>query len=263
MDSIFYSVIIGIVQGVAEFLPISSSAHLVLFPYVFDWQYAGLQFDVALHFGTLIAIVIFFWKDWLKIIKNAFAQKVDGDYPRDMLWQIIVATIPAGIVGFLIKDHVEEYLHSPVLLSINLVVFGLLLWIVDRNSKSDAKFKEISYIKSFLVGAAQSLALVPGVSRSGITMIASRGIGLNRESAAKFAFLIGTPAMIGAFLLEFKDVNFGQLSLAFWLGVIVSAVAGFIAIKFLLNFLKKSDFTIFLWYRILIALVVLSLFFIR
>jgi undecaprenyl-diphosphatase len=264
MDSIIYSISIGAVQGIAEFLPISSSAHLVIFPYIFNWQYAGLQFDVALHFGTMLAIVIFFWSDWLKIVSNAFRKKgAIGEYPKNMLWQILVATIPAGIVGFLIKDHVEAYFHSPVLLSINLIVFGFLLWIVDKKSKSNQDVSKISYLKSFLVGLAQSLALIPGVSRSGITIIASRGIGLERESAAKFAFLLGTPAMIGAFLLEFKDVNFSTLLFPFWLGVIVSAVAGFFAIKFLLNYLKKSDFSIFLWYRILIAIIVLSLFFVR
>lgn len=257
MIETIHSIVLGVVQGISEFLPISSSAHLVILPYLFNWQYKGLQFDVALHFGTVIAIVVFFWSDWVKIVRSAFTRKSETEYQSNILWQILIATIPAGIVGYFIADYVEGSLHSPYLLAINLVVFGLILWLVDKLTKTRLESKQINYFHSFIVGLAQSVALVPGVSRSGITMIASRGLGLNRESAAKFSFLLGTPAMIGAFILEMRKMSVAELNMPFFAGVIASAIAGALAIKFLLNYLKKSDFTIFVAYRILLAILVL------
>ena len=255
--------IIGLVQGITEFLPISSSAHLVIIPYLFHWQYHGLVFDVALHLGTVVAILLFFWRDWQKIIQNGFGKKIESDYPQNFLWQIIIASIPAAIVGYLIQDKVEQFFHSPALIAINMIVFGLVLWLVDKYTKSSANLTKTTFTSTFLVGIAQSLALIPGVSRSGITMIASRGIGLNRENAARFSFLLGTPAMIGAFLLKIKDVNTSALDQAFWLGVIVSAISGYFAIKYLLIFLQKSNFAIFAWYRIIFALIVIGVFILR
>ena len=257
MVETIHSIVLGIVQGISEFLPISSSAHLVILPYLFNWQYKGLQFDVALHFGTVIAIVVYFWKDWAKITKSAFTKKSETEYPSNILWQILVATIPAGLVGYFIADFVESTFHSPYLLAGNLIVFGLLLWLVDKLTKKQLLSKEISYLQSFIVGLAQSIALIPGVSRSGITMIASRSLGLNRESAAKFSFLLGTPAMVGAFILEARKMTVDDLNLPFFAGVAASALAGAFAIKFLLAYLKKSDFSIFVAYRIILALIVL------
>ena len=247
----------GLVQGISEFLPISSSAHLVILPYLFNWQYKGIQFDVALHFGTVIAIVAYFWKDWIKIIKAAFTKKPENEYPANILWQIIIATIPAAIVGYLIADYVDSAFHSPYLLAANLVIFGFLLWSADKLARNQLLAKNISYAQSFVVGLAQSIALVPGVSRAGITMIASRGLGLNRESAAKFSFLLGTPAMIGAFVLEIRKMGAAEFNLPFFAGVVASAIAGALAIKFLLNYLKKSDFSIFVAYRFILAIIVL------
>lgn len=279
MIEFFQAIFIGLVQGTTEFLPISSSAHLVAIPYIFNWQYNGLAFDVALHFGTVIAIIAFFWRDWLSIVVRAIPNfqlrpfdsnsgrselvedqnsKFDRfDYPKNLLWQILVASIPAAIIGFLIQDLIEKSFHGPMMIAINLILFGLILWFVDTSAKKNSKIKDISFGQSFLVGIAQSIALVPGVSRSGITMIASRGIGLKRESAARFSFLLGTPAMIGAFLLKFKDLTPAELTLPFFISVATSAIVGFLAIKFLLNYLKKSNFSIFLWYRIAFAALII------
>ncbi|MFA5926725.1 MAG: undecaprenyl-diphosphate phosphatase [Patescibacteria group bacterium] len=282
MIEIGRSFIIGAIQGIAEFLPISSSGHLVLLPYIFKWDYQGLAFDVALHFGTVVALVAYFWRDWLALFFSAVRIRNTKykirEYPDNLLWQIIVASIPAAMVGLLINGYVEKYLHSPALLAFNLIFFGWLLWFVDKRAKAKydlqqaqvglsgnrpPEIRNTRYSHLFLMGIAQSVALVPGVSRSGITMTAGRSLGLSRENSARLSFLLGTPAMIGAFIVEFKDIDKGGLSAAFLIGVISAAVFGFIAIKYLLQYLKKSDFSIFLWYRIALAIMVLALYFTR
>jgi undecaprenyl-diphosphatase len=258
---IIQSAFIGIVQGIAEFLPISSSAHLVLVPYIFNWQYNGLVFDIALHMGTTAAILAFFWKDWIKIIKAAFARgkSEKADYPPNLLWQIVIATIPAGLAGVFLEDKVETYLHSPLLLAFNLAFFGILLWYVDKKAPDKLPTQDISYKKSFTVGLAQALSLIPGVSRSGITMIAARSIGFSRERAARFSFLLSTPATVGAFLVSLRKMDQITLDVAFVVGVAMSAIAGLLAIKFLLDYLKKSDFSVFMWYRIALAILIVGL----
>lgn len=277
MHDVLYALTTGVIQGLTEFLPISSSAHLVLFPYIFNLKYEGLAFDTALHFGTVIAIVAFFWRDWLKIIRlgagswgfGANAEKTPDsqlptpNYPKSFLWQIIIATIPAAIAGFLLQDLVESKLHSPLLLAINLAVFGIILWLVDHFAKRNFALEKIGFKQSLIVGVAQSLALIPGISRSGITMVASRGIGLERDQAARFSFMLGAPAMIGAFFFELRHLPDQSLSLAFIVGILASAVSGLLAIKFLLIFLKKSNFSIFVFYRIALALFVIGLFLLR
>jgi undecaprenyl-diphosphatase len=263
MDEILRSAFIGIVQGITEFLPISSSAHLVLIPFLFGWEYGGLQFDVALHFGTVIALLACFWRDWSAIIASGIRNRQAGRYPKSLLWQIALATIPAALLGLFLEDKVEQYLHSPVLLAINLIVFGLLLWLVDIKTTKKLELDKLDYKKSLVVGLLQSLALVPGVSRSGITMIAGRGLGLTRENAARFSFLLGTPAMVGAFLLEARKLDFAALPASFWAGLAAATVAGFLAIQFLLAYLRKADFRVFAWYRIALAITVLAVFFLK
>ncbi|MFA4995874.1 MAG: undecaprenyl-diphosphatase UppP [Patescibacteria group bacterium] len=268
MIEVYRSLIIGAVQGVTEFLPISSSAHLVLVPYIFNWDYKGLSFDIALHFGTVIAIVAYFWKDWMVLIKSAASsrQPADSDpakYPKNLLWQIIIATIPTAIIGYLISDYVESTFHSPILLASNLVIFGIILYLVDLFTKTSSQISNIGYKQTFTVGLAQCLALIPGVSRSGITMIASRSLGLDRENAARFSFLLGTPAMIGAFIFDIKDLPLSSINLPFILGVISSTFFGFLTIKYLLQYLKRGNFSVFMWYRILLAGIVLAIYFAR
>jgi undecaprenyl-diphosphatase len=271
MIDIFHSAIMGAIQGTAEFLPISSSGHLVLIPYLFNWHYQGLDFDVALHFGTALAIVVYFWRDWVKIIGNAFNWKSKvkttdeevGKYPKNLLWQILVASIPAAVIGVPLDHLVEKKFHSPLLIALNLAIFGLILWYADIKSKRSQKVSEISYKQSFLVGLTQSIALIPGVSRSGITMTASRSLGLDRESAAHFSFLLATPAIVGAFLLKLKDIEHSDLNLPSLIAVAVSTIVGFLTIKYLLQYLRKGNFAMFLWYRIAIALIVMMIYFAR
>ena len=261
MIEIIRFIIVGAVQGIAEFLPISSSGHLVLIPYIFHWDYQGLSFDIALHFGTLIAILVYFWKDWVLLFKNAFTKGPTEEYPRNLLWQIAVATIPAGIAGVLLSKYEETIFRSPLLIASNLIVFGLVLWAVDKYSKKKLILTELTYLRSFFLGCAQAIALIPGVSRSGITITAGRLIGLNRKNAARFSFLLSTPAILGAFVLSAKDLATSDLNLAFYLGVLSSTIFGFIAIRYLLKYLEKSDFKLFVWYRILIGLLIFGIYF--
>lgn len=265
------SIILGATQGITEFLPISSSGHLVIIPFLFGWEENKLAFDVALHLGTVIALAYVFWKDWLLLLKSAVGRKQPADsancklqtanqknpYAKDLLWQILIASIPAALVGLLIDNYVEKYLHHPILLALNLVLFGFILWYVDKKYAKGLKLGSITYGKSFFIGIAQSIALVPGISRSGVTMTAARMMGLDRENAARYSFLIGMPAMVGAFLFKLKDLGKEDLNLPFFLGIIASAVFGMMAIKFLLDYLKKSDFSVFLWYRIVLAIIVI------
>lgn len=284
--TIIQSLILGAVQGLTEFLPISSSGHLVLIPYFFKWDYNGLDFDVALHAGTAIALLLFFCKDWLNIIKSAFLKvqlsshvnevgeegvevgreeipKNAVQYPKNFLWMIVVASVPAVIVGLLIEKYVENVFHSIILIACNLAFFGWLLWFVDKKAKTDLLPGKMSFKKAFIVGLFQAAALIPGVSRSGITITASRLIGLERGAAARFSFLLATPAIVGAFLLKVPDILEVGISLSFCLGVLASMAFGLAAIKFLLVYLKKSDFSLFLWYRLVLAVIIAIVFFVR
>ncbi len=270
MVTILHSIFLGFVQGLSEFLPISSSGHLIAIPYIFSWNYQGLAFDIALHAGTAIAIVAFFWRDWVNILKNAFIKKKNGKenqksgrYPDNLLWQILVASIPAAIIGLVLEEVVDNALRSVIFVAFNLAFFGFLLWYADKKSKSHIVPQEITYGKSFLIGISQSFALIPGVSRSGITLTAGRWLGLAREDAARFSFLLATPAIVGAFLLKLPEIGGNMTSLAFWLGVISSTVFGILAIKFLMNYLKKSDLKLFFWYRIAVALILVAVYLIK
>jgi len=279
---IIRSIFIGVIQGISEFLPISSSGHLVLIPYVFKWDYNGLSFDVALHFGTVIAMLVYFWSDWVEIITNAIINlkfkiykftrnknvkcKLKTEkYPSNLFWQIIVATIPAAIVGFFLNDYIDKTFHSNsglgmLIIALNLTFFGLVLWYVDSRSKKTLEIKNVTFANSFMVGLAQTLALMPGVSRSGITITTSRALGLSRESAARFSFMLATPAMVGAFLLKIKDISANDLNPIFIVGVISSTIFSFLAIRFLLNYLKKENFSVFVWYRILLAVIIFGIY---
>lgn len=299
---IIQSIVLGTIQGTTEFLPISSSAHLVLVPWIFGWDYKGLGFDTALHFGTAIAIVAYFWKDWLSIIRRAFNGKShklkDESYPQNLLWQILIASIPAAIAGYLLSDYVETYLHSPILLAINLAIFGIILWLVDTHAnrqfpschpehirQTQCKLREgsqsaidssakpqndrqlslskINYKQSLIIGLSQCLALVPGVSRSGITMTAGRGLGMNRDNAARFSFILSAPATVGAFLFEARKVNWSSAPAGFWLAIVVTVIVGLLTIKYLLKYLQKGSFLVFTVYRVILAIVIIAIFLLR
>lgn len=270
--NLFEPIILGIVQGITEFLPISSSGHLVIMPWLFNFQNFSLTFDVALHFGTLLAIVVFFWNDWVRIFRSAFStesKKADSykleasSYPKNLLWIIIFATIPGVIAGVLLEKQAETIFRNPLLIAINLAVFGIIIWAIDRYSKKSYQLKAVSYKLGFLVGLAQMLAIVPGVSRSGSTMAAGRAIGLTRPDSARFSFLLAAPIMLGTAIYQSRHVTLEMADLGFFLGIITSAIFGFIAIKYLLKYLQKGNYAIFTWYRIVLAIIVVVVYMLR
>ncbi len=255
--TVFQALVLGIVQGLGEFLPISSSAHLVLVPWAMGWSYSGITFDVALHVGTLVAVVVFFWRDWLKIIVNAIRQgfKSEGLF----FWYILVATIPGAAVGYLFEEQAETVFRTPLLIGVMLIVMGIVLYWVDIKANARRNIKGLSLADSLLVGLSQAFAIIPGVSRSGATMTAGRALGFNRKEAARFSFLLSTPIIIGAGLYKIKDIAPGDINIAFITGVASSAVVGFISIAFLLKYLAERSFGVFAWYRIFLGLSVIIL----
>lgn len=248
------ALILGIVQGLTELLPISSSAHLAIIPWLFSWQIPE-AFDVALHFGTLLAIVIFFFKDWIKLIVSGYKQvvKKEKSFEGKMFWYIVAATIPGGIIGFVLDKFAGDFLKRPLIIAIALIVMGIILYYVDKKSKSNTTYEKMTFKQTFLIGISQCLAFIPGVSRSGITMTTARMLGVQREAAAKYSFLLSTPIVFAATVLKFKDFN-----LSFFIGVISSFIVGILVIRFLLDYLKKGSFKAFAIYRIVEGIVIIG-----
>jgi undecaprenyl-diphosphatase len=267
MDQILPALILGTIQGLTEFLPISSSGHLIFFPEIFGWKGVvdSLEFDVALHLGSTVALVGFFWKDWVgilsKFFKLAFTEpkNILDDSSSKLLVLIVVGSIPAAIVGLFFKDFIETGVRSSFLVGVTLIVFGLLLWLADKAEKGRS-FDSVGWKDAILVGIAQAVSLIPGVSRSGITITAARSQKISREAAVRFSFLLATPAVIGAGLLTFKDlwqVGFVDNTNVFLIGAVSAAISGWLTIKFLLNFVKNRGFTIFVIYRVLLGVLLI------
>lgn len=262
MNEILQALILGIVQGLTELLPISSSAHLNLIPWIFNWNIPE-SFDVALHFGTLLAIVMFFFKDWLKLIEGGYKQviKKEKSFEGKMFWYLVAATIPGGAIGFLLDHFIGDSLGKmPLLIAIALIVMGIVLYLVDKNAPAKTNYEHMSFKQTFLIGFSQALAFIPGVSRSGVTMTTGRLMGVDRESTAKYSFLLSTPIVFGATLYKFKDF---VLNIPFFVGVLASFIVGIIVIKFLLEYLKKGSFKIFAIYRVILGLVIIGLYIMR
>ncbi len=266
--SIIQAIILGVVQGLTELLPISSSAHLYLIPWALGWlesaEFATAfnAFDVALHAGTLLAIVIFFFKDWIKLITSGFKKviKKEDSFEGKMFWYLVIATIPGGAIGFLLDYFLEDALTTPLIIGIALIVMGILLYIVDKKAKSDVEYKDMTFKQTFLIGLSQALAFIPGVSRSGVTMTTGRLLGVKRESVAKYSFLLSTPIVAGATLYKFKDF---VINIPFFVGIATSFIVGIFVIKFLLEYLKKGSFKGFAIYRVIIGVAVIALWIIR
>lgn len=261
--TVYQALILGIVQGLTEFLPISSSAHLNLFPWVLGWEQMPASFDVALHIGTLLAIVIFFFKDWIRLFIGGYKQVVKKEKSTDgkIFWYLVVATIPAGILS-LILDKISEKLFSNnlniemIVIAITLIVMGIALYVVDKKSKSNTKYEDMTLKQSVAIGASQALAAAfPGVSRSGITMTIARSLGVDRESAARYSFLLATPITVAAVIFDLGNFIFTDLS--FWIGILASFIVGLIVIKFLLEYLRKGSFKVFAIYRVIIGIAVI------
>ena len=264
--------ILGFIQGVAEFLPISSSAHLIIFRDIFGVG-AGmssnmeLTFDIALHFGTLLAIGVFFFWDFIKMIQKGFTKGVKDDDGK-ILWYLVAATVPAAIAGVLFEDAIENVIRSNyVVIALALAIMGIIIYLADRYSKQTKDIKKMTLKDAIVVGCSQVFALIPGFSRSGTTIAAGRILGLDRESAAKFSFYLSAPVVLGAVVLQL--IKGSALSViaanlgTFVLGILVSFIIGLLCIKYLLKYLQKHNFKIFMVYRVVLAIVVLVYIFVR
>lgn len=252
-------ILLALIQGFTEFLPISSSAHLILPAQLFGWEDQGLSFDVAVHIGSLMAVIIYFRKEIVAMFKAWIASIFKGQHSDDskLAWWIILATIPAVVIGFMAKDWVESYLRGPGVIAITTVVFGLLLWLGDRMAKCELTEYQAGWKKALLIGFAQALALIPGTSRSGITMTAALMLGLNKEAAARFSFLMSIPVILGAALLMGKDiVTEGHVIdwQAMGLGVLLSFLSAYICIHFFLKIISRMGMTPFVIYRLALGL---------
>jgi undecaprenyl-diphosphatase UppP len=260
---ILQAAILGLVQGLGEFLPISSSAHLVLVPWLFNWEDPGLTFDIALHIGTLIAVVIYFWKDWLQLITKGVTDFRSRE--GRLFWYLVLATIPGAAIGLLLEKKAETIFRNPVLIAIMLIALGIVLYWVDRKSSKKIEAENISLKTSFLIGLSQALAIIPGVSRSGITMTTGLFLGLTREGAARFSFLLSAPIIFGAALVKMPKViaNPSMINTSFIVGMIVSCITGLASIGFLLRYLQTKTFLPFVLYRFILGAIVIVVAFIR
>lgn len=242
----FESVILGIVQGLTEFIPVSSTAHLVILPDFFGWS--GLvqsqAFDVALHFGTTLALILFFWRDWLEILTGN----------RRLLLYILAASVPVGLVGLTLKDTIEATLRTLELISAMLIIFGMVMLFSER-ARTSRGLGEITLKHALFIGIAQVLALIPGVSRSGVTISAGLLAGYRRHDSARFSFLLSTPAIVGATLLESRKIAHGldaEFSV-FAAGFLTSVISGYLALAFLMGFLRRNPVNVFVYYRFFLA----------
>jgi undecaprenyl-diphosphatase len=256
--TIFQAVIYGIIQGAGEFLPISSSGHLIAVPKLLGWADHGLEFDIALHWGTLFAVLVYFWHDWTLLIRSG----IRGTGTRDgkMFWYLIAATIPGAVIGYLLDDIVEVYFRNVGLVGISLIVMGMILYICDRYGRQKVDLRQMTFGQSLWIGFSQALAIIPGVSRSGSTISCARVLGLDRVSAARFSFLLSTPIIIGSAVIPLKKIYYAGLSVPlvnFVVGMITAAIVGLLCIKFFLQYLKKADLVIFVWYRFVFGAILL------
>ncbi len=255
--------ILGLAQGLGEFLPISSSAHLVLIPWLFGWTDPGLTFDVALHLGTLVAVIIYFWRDWWQLIIKGFSnfRSVEGR----LFWYLVVASIPGAIGGYLLEKKAETVFRSPSLIAIMLILMGVLLYWADRRSAKKIEMSHLSFGTSLSIGISQVLAIIPGVSRSGITMTTGLFMGVTRAGAARFSFLLSTPIIFGAAMVKLPGVisNSSGITTNFLVGTIVSCIAGIASIGFLLRYVQNKNFLPFAWYRFVLGALVIVVTMIR
>ncbi len=269
MDTVVQALIMGVVQGLTEFLPVSSSGHLIVVPFLARWDDAfinSLAFSVMLHLGTLVALLVYFRSDWIRLVPAGIAAVRDrsfhGDDDRRLAWLLVASTIPAALVGLVFSDVIEASFRHVGLVAVTLVLGGLILLIADRFGANSRSVEDVTFPIAIGIGAAQALALIPGISRSGISISAARMVGMDRESAARFAFLMATPITAGAGLFEVRRLLAGEggvqvSTLPLVVGMVASLVAGLAAIHFMLSFLRRRSLDAFVWYRFALAAIVL------
>ena len=272
--TILQALVLGIVQGLTEFIPISSSAHLIIVPWLFGWNdpvLTSLSFDVALHLGTLVAVVWFFARDWVRLIRAGVAslveRKIGTDPDRKLAWLLVIGCIPGGIAGVLGESKIDSLFHQPgvpikqmaiIIMGITIAALALVLFIVERRAIHTRELNSLTFKDAILIGLAQALAIFPGVSRSGSTITAGLALNLKRETAARFSFLLSAPIILGAGLKSAWDMfqqyhagaSFGSAELLlFPFGFVAAAVSGYFCIKYLLRYLQKNSTDVFVYYR--------------
>jgi len=245
----FHAAMLGLIQGLGECLPISSSAHLIVIPRLLGWPDQGLTFDVALHWGTLLALVLYFWKDWLDLLSKGLLTA--GSQERRLLLLIAGATVPGGIMGLLLEHRVETVFRNPHLVGVTLMVFGALLGLADWKGSKALAVKDLDWTAALLIGCAQGLAVFPGVSRSGSTITAALLLGFKREDAARFSFLLSVPIVFAAGTLKLRHLEAAAMGGPFWIGIAVSALSGLAAIWALMGWVRTRSLTPFVAYRVL------------
>jgi len=299
--NLFQAILLGLVQGATEFIPISSSAHLIIIPWLFQWDDPGLAFDVALHLGTLVALLIFFARDWIRLfragiqsilsLRATFAKQSPNreleiasgenrprndttrgdDVDRRLAWWIVIGSIPGASAGVLFESKIEELFHAPnaqhntgamIAMGVIIALLGAALFIAERIARHTRALNQVSLKDAILIGCAQALALFPGVSRSGATITAGLALGLEREAAARFSFLLSAPIIAGAgaksvFDLARKGIAPSEL-IFFGVGMLSAAISGYLCIAFLLRFLQRNSTDLFVYYRWLLAALVIG-----
>ena len=272
--SLFQVIILAIVQGLTEFLPVSSTAHLILFPWLLHWADPGQAFDVALHAGTLLAVLLYFIRDWVELALAGLGFNYRGRSEtsvlqnRRLFWYLAAATIPAAIAGFLFEHKIEDHLRQPVYIAGAMIGVGLLMWYAEYAGRLDRGMDRISFGDAMVIGTAQAIALFPGVSRSGITITEGLFRGLTREAAARFSFLLSAPIIAGAAAHDLPKLiklhQAGQIDMplsTLLLAVTVSAIVGYLVIAFFLQYLRTRTLKIFIYYRIVFGIVILAIWF--
>jgi undecaprenyl-diphosphatase len=260
-------IILAIIQGIAEFLPISSSAHLIIFRDLFGvgasiTNELTMSFDIALHFGTLLAIGIYFFKDFINMIIRGVTKGIK-DSEGKIFWYLVIATIPAALVGILFEDVVDKMIRGNfIIIGFALIIMGIVIYLVDKYFDMKKDISNLTLKDAFIIGCSQAFALIPGFSRSGTTIATGRALKLDRESAAKFSFYLSAPVVLGAVVSQlFKDDTITLISNnmdTFIVGVLVAFISGLLCISFLLKYLRKNDFKIFMWYRLILGIIVIA-----
>ncbi len=254
--SIIQAMILGIVQGLTEFIPVSSSGHLYLIEWLMKWDNIPDSFEIALHAGTLLVLVIYFFKDWINLLIGAFKQtiKKEKNVNGTIFWYLVLATIPSGIIGYILDKTFEDVLTKPGIIAISLVVMGIILYLIDKKSKAETDYEHLTFRQTFLTGMSQVLAFIPGFSRSGVTITTARALGVNRETAAKYSFMLSAPIVLGATLLKVTEFEF---TVPFFIGIFTSFLVGMLVINVMMNYLKKGSFKPFAIYRVIIGFLVI------
>lgn len=257
--SFLQAAILGVIQGASEFLPISSSAHLLLANWIMSGKALTIELEVALHIGTFLALLIYFKDYWIRILIGLWRKlrySEDSFIASKLFPILIIGSIPAAVIGLLGSHYIEELFYNPISIIIPMGVVGVALWLVDLYAPSVKSIEKLSFKESFLIGISQACALIPGVSRSGATILGGRLLGLEKKQAVEFSFLLGTPAMFGAALLHAKGIANHATSPIFYVGVSVSFVVGFLTIKYFIKFIVRFSFLAFALYRLILCVII-------